>query len=183
MSVVEQDSVRGSGPEESDVLLTVKGIKVHFPIKRGVIFDKTIGYVYAVDGVDLQIRRGETYQTNLTLPLTAGWHDGADDPGRYERLLGAQGHAFGAYLDLGRHHVLSVSPELFFARRGSTVTTRPMKGTARRGPSSASTPRASCSPARGSMRCSTRAPSRSSTSSPATGPRRRASKSVPTPMA
>ena len=34
---------------------------MHFPIKRGVIFDKTIGYVYAVDGVDLQIRRGETY--------------------------------------------------------------------------------------------------------------------------
>jgi peptide/nickel transport system ATP-binding protein len=47
--------------EEPDVLLTVEGIKVHFPIKRGVIFDKTIGYVYAVDGVDLQIRRGETY--------------------------------------------------------------------------------------------------------------------------
>ena len=34
---------------------------MHFPIKRGVIFDKVIGYVYAVDGVDLQIRRGETY--------------------------------------------------------------------------------------------------------------------------
>ena len=39
----------------------MRGVKVHFPIKRGVIFDKVIGYVYAVDGVDLQIRRGETY--------------------------------------------------------------------------------------------------------------------------
>jgi peptide/nickel transport system ATP-binding protein len=36
-------------------------VKVHFPIKRGVIFDRTIGFVYAVDGVDLQIRTGETY--------------------------------------------------------------------------------------------------------------------------
>ncbi|MGH3349187.1 MAG: ABC transporter ATP-binding protein [Nocardioides sp.] len=45
----------------SDVLLSVAGVKVHFPIKRGVIFDKTIGHVYAVDGVDLEIRRGETY--------------------------------------------------------------------------------------------------------------------------
>ncbi|MEO7268199.1 MAG: oligopeptide/dipeptide ABC transporter ATP-binding protein [Knoellia sp.] len=36
-------------------------MKVHFPIKRGVIFDKTIGHVYAVDGVDLAIRHGETY--------------------------------------------------------------------------------------------------------------------------
>ena len=44
-----------------DVLVDVKGVKVHFPIRRGVIFDKTIGHVYAVDGVDLQIRQGETY--------------------------------------------------------------------------------------------------------------------------
>ena len=47
--------------QPGDVLVDVQGIKVHFPIKKGVIFDKTIGYVYAVDGVDLQIRRGETY--------------------------------------------------------------------------------------------------------------------------
>ena len=44
-----------------EVLVDVKGIKVHFPIKKGVVFDKTIGHVYAVDGVDLQIRKGETY--------------------------------------------------------------------------------------------------------------------------
>ncbi len=46
---------------ERDVLVEVKGVKVHFPITRGVIFDKVIGYVYAVDGVDLSIRHGETY--------------------------------------------------------------------------------------------------------------------------
>lgn len=47
--------------DRPDVLLDVRGVKVHFPIKKGVIFDKVIGHVYAVDGVDLQIRRGETY--------------------------------------------------------------------------------------------------------------------------
>jgi peptide/nickel transport system ATP-binding protein len=47
--------------QEPDVLVDVRGVKVHFPIKRGVILDKVIGHVYAVDGVDLQIRRGETY--------------------------------------------------------------------------------------------------------------------------
>ncbi|SEQ55045.1 chorismate-binding protein [Microlunatus flavus] len=94
-------------------------------------------YAAAFDQVQAAVRRGDTYQTNLTLPLTASWDDGAADPGRYAQLLTAQGPCFGAYLDLGRHHVLSVSPELFFARRGSTVTTRPMKGTARRGRSSA----------------------------------------------
>ncbi|ONI81539.1 dipeptide/oligopeptide/nickel ABC transporter ATP-binding protein [Actinosynnema sp. ALI-1.44] len=42
-------------------LVEVDDLKVHFPIRRGVVLDRTIGYVYAVDGVDLAIRRGETY--------------------------------------------------------------------------------------------------------------------------
>ncbi|WP_307868862.1 ABC transporter ATP-binding protein [Umezawaea beigongshangensis] len=44
-----------------DVLVSVQDVKVHFPIKRGVVVDRTVGHVYAVDGVDLEIRRGETY--------------------------------------------------------------------------------------------------------------------------
>src|SRR5437867_3927876 len=42
-------------------LLDVRDLAVHFPIKRGVVLDRTIGHVYAVDGVSLQVRRGETY--------------------------------------------------------------------------------------------------------------------------
>ena len=42
-------------------LLSVRDLKVHFPIKRGVLFDRTIGHVYAVDGVSLDIERGRTY--------------------------------------------------------------------------------------------------------------------------
>ncbi|NEK84343.1 ATP-binding cassette domain-containing protein [Blastococcus saxobsidens] len=42
-------------------LLRVRGLKVHFPIKRGVLFDRTVGHVQAVDGVDLSIARGSTY--------------------------------------------------------------------------------------------------------------------------
>ncbi|GAA1265417.1 oligopeptide/dipeptide ABC transporter ATP-binding protein [Saccharothrix xinjiangensis] len=42
-------------------LVSVEGLKVHFPIKRGFVVDRTVGHVYAVDGVDLNIRRGETY--------------------------------------------------------------------------------------------------------------------------
>jgi len=45
----------------SDTLVSVEGLEVHFPIKRGVIVDRTVGHVYAVDGVDLEIKRGETY--------------------------------------------------------------------------------------------------------------------------
>ncbi|MEU5690867.1 ABC transporter ATP-binding protein [Actinosynnema sp. NPDC020468] len=41
--------------------MSVHDLKVHFPIKRGVLLDRTVGHVYAVDGVDLSITRGETY--------------------------------------------------------------------------------------------------------------------------
>ncbi|BBH68423.1 dipeptide/oligopeptide/nickel ABC transporter ATP-binding protein [Actinoplanes sp. OR16] len=41
--------------------MEIDDLKVHFPIKSGLLFDRTLGYVYAVDGVSLTIRRGETY--------------------------------------------------------------------------------------------------------------------------
>jgi len=41
-------------------LLEVRGLQVHFPIKRGVLLDRTVGYVRAVDGVDLTVERGRT---------------------------------------------------------------------------------------------------------------------------
>ena len=40
-------------------LLKVTDLKVHFPIRRGV-FRHTVGYVRAVDGVSIEIRKGET---------------------------------------------------------------------------------------------------------------------------
>ena len=52
---------------DGEFLVDAKGIKVHFPIKRGVIFDKTIGHVYAVDGVDLQIRTGGSHGQSIGL--------------------------------------------------------------------------------------------------------------------
>ena len=42
-------------------LLVLDDVKVHFPIKRGLLFDRTVGHVYAVDGVSLHVNRGETY--------------------------------------------------------------------------------------------------------------------------
>ena len=61
MSTETTHPARSAPGGEDDVLVDVRGLKVHFPIKRGVIVDRTVGHVYAVDGMDLQIRRGETY--------------------------------------------------------------------------------------------------------------------------
>ena len=51
-----------------DLLVDVRGLKVHFPIKAGVVFDRTVGHVYAVDGVDLVIRPGEVLVAPMTDP-------------------------------------------------------------------------------------------------------------------
>jgi oligopeptide transport system ATP-binding protein len=42
-----------------DVLLRAKGIKKYFPVRRGFL-QRVVGYVKAVDGVDLEVHRGET---------------------------------------------------------------------------------------------------------------------------
>ena len=60
MTTTEHEAPGAMGTEP-EVLVDVQGVKVHFPIKAGVIFDRVIGYVYAVDGVDLTIHKGETY--------------------------------------------------------------------------------------------------------------------------
>jgi oligopeptide/dipeptide ABC transporter ATP-binding protein len=40
-------------------LISVRDLKVHFPIKRGIL-SRTTGYVYAVDGVSFELAKGET---------------------------------------------------------------------------------------------------------------------------
>jgi peptide/nickel transport system ATP-binding protein len=60
MTTTEHEAPGAVGTEP-EVLVDVQGVKVHFPIKAGVILDRVIGYVYAVDGVDLTIHKGETY--------------------------------------------------------------------------------------------------------------------------
>ncbi|MFP5220066.1 MAG: ABC transporter ATP-binding protein [Actinomycetes bacterium] len=41
-------------------LLQVRGLKVHFPITSGIVLDRQVGAVRAVDGVDLDVQRGTT---------------------------------------------------------------------------------------------------------------------------
>ena len=49
----------GAVADRDRPLLEVDGLKVHFPIRKGV-FQRAAGYVYAVDGVSLRIPRGRT---------------------------------------------------------------------------------------------------------------------------
>ncbi|TCT06606.1 ABC transporter ATP-binding protein [Aquabacter spiritensis] len=44
---------------EAPIVVAAEGLKVHFPIKRGIL-RRTVGHVKAVDGVTLAIHQGET---------------------------------------------------------------------------------------------------------------------------
>ena len=44
----------------TDDLLTVTGLTRYFPVKRGVIFQKTVAHVRAVDGIDFSLPVGKT---------------------------------------------------------------------------------------------------------------------------
>jgi len=44
----------------NNVLVSVKGLKKHFPIKRGIIIEKTVGLVEAVNNLTFNIYQGET---------------------------------------------------------------------------------------------------------------------------
>jgi peptide/nickel transport system ATP-binding protein len=53
----------GTGFERSrqdGALLELEDLKVYFPIKSGIVLDRHVGDIKAVDGVSLEIRRGET---------------------------------------------------------------------------------------------------------------------------
>ena len=56
---VEVESLELEDVAEGDILLRTRGLKKYFPVKQGLL-RRTSGYLQAVDGVDLDIRRGET---------------------------------------------------------------------------------------------------------------------------
>jgi oligopeptide transport system ATP-binding protein len=56
MSVAEQ--IRHEPADE--VLIEVKNLKMHFPVTSGVLVQRTVGYIKAVDDVSFVVRRGET---------------------------------------------------------------------------------------------------------------------------
>jgi oligopeptide/dipeptide ABC transporter ATP-binding protein len=45
---------------KGEALLRVEGLRKHFPLTRGILFARTLGYIKAVDDVSFEIRAGET---------------------------------------------------------------------------------------------------------------------------
>ncbi len=47
-------------PMTDEVVLSAEDVVKHFPIQEGILFKRTVGQVKAVDGVSLELRKGET---------------------------------------------------------------------------------------------------------------------------
>jgi para-aminobenzoate synthetase component 1 len=76
------------------------------------------------------IAQGEVYQINSTFPLNVSTQGSAQE--LYRKLANQHPSAHAAFIEDEQQTVLSFSPELFLQRKGTTLVTRPMKGTAPR---------------------------------------------------
>jgi para-aminobenzoate synthetase/4-amino-4-deoxychorismate lyase len=84
-----------------------------------------------IDRIKAHIAAGDTYQVNYTFRLRSPFTD--DPRSLFQQLVGAEDSGYAAFIDAGAHAICSVSPELFFRLEGTTLTSRPMKGTVPRG--------------------------------------------------
>jgi para-aminobenzoate synthetase/4-amino-4-deoxychorismate lyase len=88
-------------------------------------------YARAFRTVQDYIAAGDVYQINLTLKYQFTFS--GDPVALYAALRRKQRVRFGALIVTNEFGIVSLSPELFFHRKGKRLTSRPMKGTAPRG--------------------------------------------------
>ncbi|QFY44878.1 ABC transporter ATP-binding protein [Candidatus Methylospira mobilis] len=89
-------SCRGRAlPEKQQTLLDVQDFRVHYPVRSG-IFQRTSGYVKAVDGVSFSVARGES--------VALVGESGCGKTTLGKALLGLIKHSGGQFSFAGQHH-------------------------------------------------------------------------------
>ena len=88
-------------------------------------------YEKAISQIHHHLRQGDTYQVNYTVQLK---QDLSANPfAIYNRMVVEQEAGYNAYVEHDEMAVISMRPELFFEQNDRELTTRPMKGTTKRG--------------------------------------------------
>ncbi|MDQ3321298.1 MAG: aminodeoxychorismate synthase component I [Acidobacteriota bacterium] len=97
-------------------------------------------YIAAIEKIKESIRRGDTYQTNLTQQIRAHLPENLTAREIFRRLRQNHPAPFAAFIKRDADFVVSISPERFFKVQSSksrvqsrTISTSPIKGTRRRG--------------------------------------------------
>jgi para-aminobenzoate synthetase/4-amino-4-deoxychorismate lyase len=98
-----------------------------------------VDYTAAIARIHDYIGAGDTYQVNFSYRLRAEAGPaqgravaGAGAEDLFHTMVAGQRTGLGAFIDTDDWAICSASPELFFARRGRRLESRPMKGTASR---------------------------------------------------
>ena len=60
MTTAEMPQTAATQPAQDNVLLDVRGLKMHFPVTSGILFQRAVAHIKAIDGVDFTVLRGET---------------------------------------------------------------------------------------------------------------------------
>ena len=101
-------------------------------------------YIEAIEKIQEYIRRGDTYQTNLTQQIHARLPENLSPRQVFNNLRNAHPAAFAAFIRRENDCVISASPERFFnvqsskfKVQSSTISASPIKGTRPRGETAA----------------------------------------------
>jgi len=84
-------------------------------------------YGKAFKQIKQHIRRGDTYQVNLTAKYK--FNIKGSVKALYQQLRTRQKVAYSAFMHMPEYDILSLSPELFFSKINTTMRVKPMKGT------------------------------------------------------
>ena len=88
-------------------------------------------YCKRIEKIKEYIQAGDTYQVNFTDSVSM--QTTASPASAFAMLTDSQPVSYSAFINTAGHHILSLSPELFFRIESDRITTRPMKGTMPRG--------------------------------------------------
>ena len=90
-------------------------------------------YIQTIEKIRERIKRGDTYQTNLTQQIRARLPENLSAQKIFWRLRQSHPAPFAAFLTRETDAVVSISPERFFRVESPIISTSPVKGTRPRG--------------------------------------------------
>jgi para-aminobenzoate synthetase component 1 len=100
------------------------------PLEVNKRIDRAV-YLEAVSDMQEHILRGDIYEANLCQEFFAT-HAAIDPIAVYLKLKQLSPTPFSGYFKLYNNYILSATPERFLCKRGSTLISQPIKGTAKR---------------------------------------------------
>lgn len=88
-------------------------------------------YVSKINQIKKYIQNGDTYQINFTGKLSFNFE--GSPSALFQELSKKQKVCYASFIKHNQKTILSLSPELFFHQKGSSIFVKPMKGTLKKG--------------------------------------------------